>query len=98
MQFCAEPNCGVLVRVGRCAAHALRSVNWYGLARWRHLRAAVMLAEPFCRVCRARGLKVLTVDVDHIRPHRGNAGLFWDRANLQGLCRTCHSEKTARGE
>ncbi|TPW30330.1 HNH endonuclease, partial [Martelella alba] len=31
------------------------------------------------------------VVVDHIRPHRGNDDLFWDRANWQPLCRHCHN-------
>lgn len=27
---------------------------------------------------------------DHIKPHRGDERLFWDRANLQTLCKPCH--------
>jgi 5-methylcytosine-specific restriction protein A len=34
--------------------------------------------------------------VDHIRPHRGEQSLFFDRANLQGLCKPCHDRKTTR--
>lgn len=33
--------------------------------------------------------------VDHIRPHKGDQELFWDPANLQSLCDSCHSRKTA---
>jgi len=34
--------------------------------------------------------------VDHIKPHRGDMKLFWDRGNWQPLCGSCHSRKTAR--
>lgn len=33
--------------------------------------------------------------VDHITPHKGDRGLFWDRNNWQALCKTCHDTKTA---
>jgi 5-methylcytosine-specific restriction protein A len=58
----------------------------------------VIRAEPFCRECLAQGRRVLTEQVDHIRQHATDPGLFWDRANLQGLCRPCHTRKTTRGE
>jgi len=33
--------------------------------------------------------------VDHITPHKGDNDLFWDRANWQSLCESCHNRKTA---
>lgn len=34
---------------------------------------------------------------DHIKPHRGDRGLFFDPANLQSLCKSCHdSHKQAQ--
>jgi len=107
MQFCAAPGCGVLVPRGKCPTHtphqrlsrpAYAKVHaWHNLQRWHRLRADVLRAEPFCRSCRAQGRKCLTVDVDHIQKHEGNPDLFWNRANLQGLCRSCHSRKTGQG-
>jgi len=106
-QFCAEPGCGVLVQAGRCRNHGrdrlsrydyARIHRWFGSARWQALRRDVIRSEPFCRTCRDHGHKRLTVDVDHIRKHDGNPVLFWDRANLQGLCKGCHAIKTKRGE
>lgn len=35
-------------------------------------------------------------EVDHIIPHRGDQQLFWDTNNWQGLCKPCHSRKTAQ--
>jgi 5-methylcytosine-specific restriction protein A len=109
-QFCAEPGCGVLVAGGRCAAHGSRSRvrlesptyarahRWYGSARWQRLRLEVLQAEPLCGRCRARGRTTPTVDVDHIVKHDGDADRFWNRRNLQGLCKACHSVKTASGQ
>lgn len=108
MQFCNEPGCGVLVPSGRCPTHAPRARllnlayakanRWYSSTRWRRLRRLVLLDEPFCRTCRAQGRLTVTIDIDHIRKHDGSPALFWDRANLQGLCKACHTVKTTRGE
>jgi len=36
--------------------------------------------------------------VDHVTPHKGNAGLFWDELeNWQSLCAACHSRKSSAG-
>ena len=60
------------------------------------LRFAVLLtANHTCATC---GRICLELDIDHITPHRGDPVLFWDRNNLQALCRSCHSKKTTRGE
>jgi len=108
MQFCSEPGCGVLVPRGRCPAHTPRDRHalasyaathrWYGTEAWQRLRADVLRNEPFCRSCRAQGRKVLTAEIDHILKHDGDPGLFWDPSNLQGLCKPCHTAKTARGQ
>jgi 5-methylcytosine-specific restriction protein A len=86
----------------RCAEHATRvrvdtateCKAWYDSARWKRLRLDVIREQPFCVECITRGLRVLTSDVDHIVPHRGEPQLFWSRTNLQGLCRPCHTRKT----
>jgi 5-methylcytosine-specific restriction protein A len=33
--------------------------------------------------------------VDHIRPHKGDRGLLYANENVQSLCESCHSRKTA---
>lgn len=60
----------------------------YGPA-WRRYRGAYLLAHPTCARCEASA----TV-VDHKIPHRGNQVLFWDHANHQPLCASCHGRKT----
>lgn len=68
----------------------------YRTARWQAERAAHLRAHPFCVECAKDGLTVAATEVDHIEPHRGDAALFWKRTNRQGLCKVCHSRKTAR--
>jgi len=106
MQFCAQPGCPALVASGRCATHAIsrplatRGAGhvWYGSLRWRLLRATVLREQPFCRSCRAAGRQVLTAEIDHITKHDGDPRLFWERSNLQGLCKPCHTRKTTNGQ
>ena len=73
----------------------------YKALRWIALAARVRREEPLCRACGFRA----TRDVDHIVParqwvaaHNNDMESFYDRSNLQGLCKGCHSAKTMRGE
>lgn len=45
-------------------------------------------------MCLAMNKQTPATVVDHIVPHTGNADLFWDKDNLQGLCKGCHDSKT----
>ena len=105
MPYCAQPGCPMQVARGRCPSHARlleqqrpnRVVRrWYYTARWARLRAQVLVAA--CYTCAVCGFVQLALDVDHIRKHNGDPQKFWDRANLQALCSTCHAKKTKRGE
>ena len=70
--------------------------RWYSLKIWTDdLRPGQLLRERFCRVCAQKGIRTLATDVDHIRDHKGDWDLFTDRGNLQSLCHSCHSRKTA---
>jgi 5-methylcytosine-specific restriction protein A len=42
------------------------------------------------------GLAAMADTVDHVIPHRGDRGRFFDAGNLQSLCKQCHDRKTAR--
>jgi 5-methylcytosine-specific restriction protein A len=66
--------------------------------RWQRLRLSFLRSHPLCAACASEGLVKAASDVDHIVPHRGDSTLFWDMANLQSLCASCHARKTARGE
>lgn len=103
---CGKIGCSRLARERFCEEHkseaeARRKARWrrydnsrgtaaqrgYG-AVWRRLRLMVLHEEPLCRMCSAP-----SQEVDHIQPlSRGGTN---ERENLQGLCRSCHSRKTA---
>ena len=102
-QICSEPGCAEIAVSGssRCAAH--QRPRWptgadtrpsaarrgYGY-QWSKLRAAFLSKNPACEFCGAPA-----TDVDHIVPKRW--GGTNDESNLQALCHSCHSRKTARG-
>lgn len=60
---------------------------------WDKARAAFLRRNPRCKRCGAPA-----DTVDHITPHKGDASLFWDRANWQALCTPCHSSAKQRVE
>lgn len=64
----------------------------YGTARWQRLRHSVLSDQPLCVMCLSRDIVEPADTVDHIKPHKGDANLFWDRDNLQSLCHSCHSK------
>lgn len=72
---------------------------WYRTTRWHRLRWQVLTEAAFtCAMChRVEGQSSQLV-ADHIRPHRGDEALFWDRRNLQCLCASCHSSDKQRME
>ena len=63
----------------------------YKTARWQRLRWSVLLRDLFtCRRCRRLEADTSQLVADHIIPHRGDETLFWNDANLQCLCKSCH--------
>jgi 5-methylcytosine-specific restriction enzyme A len=109
MRPCSWPGCGELTRERHCLQHAATfqaerdryrgSAHQRGYsARWRRLRADVLTSEPLCRYCARDGKVRAATVVDHIVPHKGNAGLMWARSNLQPLCARCHNSAKQREE
>lgn len=66
--------------------------------RWQQARIQFLAEHPLCRYCEQRGKLTPATVVDHIIPHRGDAGLFWDVGNWQPLCKPCHDSAKAREE
>jgi 5-methylcytosine-specific restriction endonuclease McrA len=62
--------------------------------KWRRFRAAWLAEHPLCVMCEAHGAVVAAEVVDHIVPHQGDRGLFWQDGNHQSLCKACHNRKT----
>jgi 5-methylcytosine-specific restriction protein A len=103
--FCTVPGCHQFATGRHCAVHAVQAEQarpnyairrWYRTTRWRALRAQVLREAAYC--CAECKQVVAALEVDHRVRHGGDPRLFWDRANVQALCRSCHSRKTQRGE
>lgn len=69
----------------------------YG-TRWRKARLGFLTSHPLCAMCEADGKIEPATAVDHIKPHKGDARLFWDRTNWQGLCDPHHNSTKQRQE
>ena len=68
----------------------------YQSAKWKKLRQAKLMANPLCEVCLANGIIKPAIDVHHIDSFMNYTGnkrlqLAYDYANLQSLCKECHS-------
>ena len=104
--ICKYPACGKLTDMpGYCDKHIhlqkeykrrnndySKMYNW----EWRRVRSAYLKENPLCKYCFDKGLIVPATVVDHIKPHKGDKDLFWDRDNYQSLCKPCHDAKTAK--
>jgi 5-methylcytosine-specific restriction protein A len=64
---------------------------------WRAFRMHTLITEPLCRACRRRGKITPATDVDHITPLSKGGGRL-DPYNVQPLCHSCHSRKTAKDD
>lgn len=100
---CRHPGCAALVPYGTkyCDKHRplhpeeTRSAGSRGYgATWNRARKRYLETHPLCVECLKQGRYVKVSDVDHIKPHRGDSVLFWDRSNWQSLCHRHHSIKT----
>ena len=63
--------------------------------KWMRLRRWFLARHPLCAHCLQRGFTTPATEVDHIKPLR-DGGARLDQTNLQALCKSCHSRKTAR--
>ena len=65
--------------------------------RWRKARETYLIRHPLCVDCVAEGRPSAATVVDHIIPHKGDSGLFWDSVNNWApRCVRHHNAKTAR--
>lgn len=99
---CTFAGCSALTKGGRCPAHAKAREQYRGSSTergygsdWQRLRRWFLSRNPLCVKCKAAGMVTPAEEVDHITPHKGDERLRMDVANLQALCKPCHSAKTA---
>ena len=103
---CSYPGCPNLVKNGyRCELHAKQEQHQYDQergsssqrgygARWRRLRKLFLASNPLCVDCLEEHIIRSATEVDHILPKSQGGADDWD--NLQALCKSHHSQKTAR--
>lgn len=78
-----RPGNSAVVKVERIRGRALQRI-----------RAEHFSRHPLCVVCHAAGRLEVATELDHIVPlFMGGADVD---ANRQGLCASCHAQKTAR--
>jgi 5-methylcytosine-specific restriction protein A len=63
--------------------------------RWRRFRLVWLSEHPWCVDCEREGKLTAATDVDHIEPLQEGDEVC-DETNVQSLCRSHHSRKTAR--
>lgn len=68
------------------------SIKFYASKVWRRVRSIVLNENPYCLICKKKGITTLADTVDHIKPIEPNATLSekLDRSNLRSLCKRCH--------
>jgi len=71
------------------------SRGWIHSTRWRKVREGHLCQYPLCSECERQGAVAAATLVDHVTPHKGDYGLFWDPMNWQSMCDPCHNRKTA---
>lgn len=103
---CSQPGCPELSHERFCPTHAKAEDQRYRTYqrdpainkrydhRWRKIRNAYIQAHSLCEHCQENGRVTPAQEVDHIIPL--DKGGTHDEANLQALCKPCHSSKTAR--
>jgi len=93
-------------KIGRSHSDDLKRLRSNALARqrqkrrmyatsskqWIKLRNYKRKLNPLCEECERKGIVTPMTDVDHIDGDTFNNELI----NLQSLCKSCHSKKTAR--
>lgn len=62
---------------------------WYGLKRWKVLRAEQLTRQPLCQRCLSYGRTKAATVAHHVVPHKGDPSLFWSGV-LASSCTDCH--------
>lgn len=69
--------------------------SFYTTARWIKLRKWFIVRNPLCTHCERDGLVTEAKHVDHIVEREDDPSLEYSESNLQSLCVSCHSKKSA---
>ena len=109
MTPCRYPGCPNLVEAGERYCHEHKKIVdrnynkyerdkksqlFYQSKEWKSLRKKKLEINPFCEECLRKGKFTKATMVDHIKPIK-QGGSALDMNNLQSLCWSCHSKKSA---
>lgn len=100
--------CGAIVR-GRCESCSKTAGKRYDQQRgsahargydrtWQQFRAYYLAANPLCVDCEGRGATTAATEVHHVEKVADAPDRRLDEMNVLGLCKACHSRRTAKGE
>lgn len=64
----------------------------YQTTRWRSYRRKFLAKNKYCYAC---GSEDESMNLDHVRNHKGDSSIFHDTHNIIPLCRSCHSVVTS---
>jgi 5-methylcytosine-specific restriction enzyme A len=67
-------------------------------AQWDKAAKLYRRSHPLCIGCEALGRVMVAEVVDHVIPHKGDQGLFWDQSNWQSSCDAHHVQIKPRLE
>ena len=74
--------------------------QWYSGSRWRKVRLRYLRLHPLCAdpygTHREAGETVPATEVHHLVRRKDAPDLAYSMANLQGLCKSCHSRATGK--
>ena len=105
---CSYPGCLKLVNGQYCEEHKKLtdqqynrysrdsfSKSFYKTPEWLFTRRRQLSIQPFCEECLKEGKAAKATMVDHIVPIKQGGDKFACN-NLQSLCWSCHSRKSAK--
>ena len=69
----------------------------YRTKAWHRLRAITLRDNPLCVYCEQLGRLEPATVVDHVVPHKGDEGLFFN-GELASMCKSCHDGAKKRLE
>ena len=105
---CSYPGCSKLTDGMYCEEHQKlidsqynkyqrdkKTQKFYQSKEWKLAKKRHLQIEPLCRECKKNGKFTKATMVDHIVPIK-QGGSPLDDNNLQSLCWSCHSRKSAQ--
>lgn len=105
---CSYPSCPRLIDGQYCDEHKKLTdklynrygrdeftKSFYNTPQWRFARKRQLIENPLCAECLKEGKPIKAKIVDHIIPVK-QGGDKYAPSNLQSLCWSCHSRKSAK--